>query len=228
MIYVTGDTHGLHDFEKLLLFSLFHPDMTYDDYVIICGDFGAIWGDNTEALLDHFSKFPFTVLFVDGNHEDFNRLNSYPIHTWKGGNVHIIRENIIHLMRGQVFSLDGNTIFTFGGAESHDKEYRIYGKNIWEQEIPCMDDIHEAEKNLDKVKWKVDYVITHSCDTNSLHYSPIPLNRQEEMQENRILSKFSRRLQYNHWYFGHYHRDGNINDKETVLYQKIIPLGHAV
>ena len=47
MIYVTGDTHGLEDFHKLHLFAGKHPELTINDYVIVAGDFGAIWSERT-------------------------------------------------------------------------------------------------------------------------------------------------------------------------------------
>ena len=39
---------------------------------------------------------------------------------WHGGRVHKIRDHVIHLMRGEMFDLDGKKIFAFGGARSHD------------------------------------------------------------------------------------------------------------
>ena len=47
-------------------------------------------------------------------------LSAYPITEWNGGKVHKIADNIIHLMRGQVFDIDGIRFFTMGGASSHD------------------------------------------------------------------------------------------------------------
>ena len=227
MIYVTGDTHGLHDFDKLMWFSILHPKLDKNDFVIVCGDFGGIWADDTENALDSFSSLPFTILFVDGNHENYDRLGAYPVSEWNGGKVQIIRSDIIHLMRGQVFRIDGKTFFTFGGAESHDKENRKYGESIWYEEVPCIDEIIEAENNLERVKWNVDYVITHSCDTYSLLPPMIPFSRCEEMKENGILDEFEERLNYRHWYFGHYHRDENINDRKTLLFQQVIPIGES-
>ena len=48
---------------------------------------------------------PFTTLYVDGNHENFDRLYGYPIENWQGGKVHKIRPSVLHLMRGQVFEI---------------------------------------------------------------------------------------------------------------------------
>lgn len=74
-IYIFGDTHGMIDIEKVFLI-----DESYkqNDFIIICGDFGVIWGDeidsNESILIKEFKKLPCEILFIDGNHENFNRL----------------------------------------------------------------------------------------------------------------------------------------------------------
>ena len=67
MIYITGDTHS--DFSRFEedRFSI-QTEMTKDDYVIICGDFGGIWNYITESilekkLLDLLDSKNFTTLF---------------------------------------------------------------------------------------------------------------------------------------------------------------------
>ena len=77
MIYVTGDVHGMEEFSKLHRFAGEHPELTLDDYVIVAGDFGAVWSERTLAEnMWYYKDLPFTVLFVDGNHENFGMLNS--------------------------------------------------------------------------------------------------------------------------------------------------------
>lgn len=117
MIYITGDTHG--EFER---FGSHYFDAAKGDYVIICGDFGNLWDNsNTEKYWRKWLKEkPFTVLFIDGNHENYDMLSAFPITEWNGGKIHKIADNIIHLMRGQVFDIDGIRFFTMGGASSHD------------------------------------------------------------------------------------------------------------
>ena len=119
MIYITGDTHG--GFQRFGN-KYFPPQkhMSREDYVIITGDFGGLWdgGPKDWYWLDWLSGKPFTTLFVDGNHENFDLLNALPEKEWHGGRVHEVRENILHLMRGQVFTFGGLTWFTMGGASS--------------------------------------------------------------------------------------------------------------
>lgn len=228
MIYVTGDTHGLYDFEKLISFSCETRGLSKSDYVIVCGDFGGVWGADTEKTLDFFEALPFGILFADGNHEDYGRMAGYDMTEWNGGKVQIIRPDIIHLMRGQVYTLCERKIFVFGGAESHDKEYRIPGLSWWREELPDAADIAEAHRNLDLHGWNVDYVITHSCDSYTLEKLPVDADRKTEMRESTILCEFENRLTYNHWYFGHYHADCDINQNKTLLYNRVVPLGCGI
>lgn len=225
MIFVTGDTHGDVDFAKLLRFAREQPNLTKNDYVIIAGDFGGVWDESTLAEdLKPYSDLPFTVLFVDGNHENFDLLNAYPVEIWNGGKVHKIKPDILHLMRGQVFAIEGKTFFTFGGATSVDKAKRLaYGYGWWEQERPTYAELDEGTANLKRYRNTVDYIITHACGERALLYPPLS-TRANHMQlffENRLLSNFEETVAYTHWYFGHYHMDGDLNDKMTVLYREV-------
>lgn len=93
-----------------------------DDCVIITGDFGGIWDGGTEERhwLDWMEAKSFTTLFVSGNHENFDMLAELPIEDWHGGNVQRIRPSVIHLLRGQIYDIQGKTFFTMGGGSSHD------------------------------------------------------------------------------------------------------------
>ena len=83
MIWVTGDIHG--ELRKLTVKNFpEQKEMTdgqENNFVIICGDFGLIWdwcGENKSEKynLDWLEDKPFTTLWVDGNHECFDRLYS--------------------------------------------------------------------------------------------------------------------------------------------------------
>lgn len=92
--------------------------MTKADVVIICGDCGVLWrgGRKDEIQLAILEDLPFTIAFVDGNHENFTALSKYPIKEWNGGKVQFLRPRMIHLMHGQVFTLEGHTFFTMDNA----------------------------------------------------------------------------------------------------------------
>lgn len=228
MIYITGDTHCDINIQKLYYFASKNPQLTKADYMIVAGDFGAVWDEKTlNANLDKYSALPFTVLFVDGNHENFDMLESYPVTKWRGGKVHMIRPDIIHLMRGQVYTIYGKTFFTFGGGTSIDKYRRREGESWWPQEIPSYDELDEAIANLKKHDNKVDFIITHSCDEKALWYPPLRTRgtHMDVYPENQMLSYFEDIVDYGHWYFGHYHLDGDLTDKKTALFENIIRIG---
>ncbi|MGN1061438.1 MAG: metallophosphoesterase, partial [Candidatus Coproplasma sp.] len=208
MIYITGDTHGDIDFNKLKIFARKNPEITINDYVIICGDFGAVWDERTlRRDLMPYTMLPFTVLFVDGNHENFDLLSTYKVEEWHGGKIHRIKPNIIHLMRGQVFEIDGKTFFTFGGATSVDKWARQERISWWKQEMPSFEELDEGIANLKRYNNKVDYIITHSCGERALMYPPLRTRsfQMGRYPENQMLSYFEDTIDYKHWYFGHYH-----------------------
>lgn len=227
MIYITGDTHGNHDFGKLIRFADAHPELTKQDFLIIAGDFGAVWSPGTfESRLRTYQALPFTVLFVDGNHENFDMLNSYPEVMWNGGKVHFIKPDIIHLMRGQVFKIEGKTIFTFGGGTSIDKGMRIEGISWWPQELPTYEELDEGFANLKRYGNKVDYIITHSCGQRALMYPQfrIAAGNKIACPESHILSNFEDIVDFKHWYFGHFHIDARLSDKYTVLMHEVVRL----
>ncbi len=130
MIYITGDTHG--NWKSTLHHDVFPEGDTLskNDYVIICGDFG-LWHDTEDErfALNWLNAQPFSTLFVCGNHENYDRLYQYPVEEWHGGKIHKICDSVFHLMRGQVFDINGKKFFTFGGASSHDVSDGILEKD---------------------------------------------------------------------------------------------------
>lgn len=128
MFFITGDTHGDIDIQKLS--SKNFPKgktITKNDYVIICGDFGLVWdGSNSDKYWQKWLRNkPWTTLFIDGNHENFNLLFDLPETNMFNNTVKIVNESIFYLPRGRVFTIEGKTFFTMGGARSHDQGYRI-------------------------------------------------------------------------------------------------------
>ena len=127
---ITGDTHGTLDLETLRNYC-YNFDVR-KEYIVILGDVGVCFhgGIKDERVREELERIPSKgVLFIDGNHENFEILNSYEVEEWNGGKVHKISDKLIHLMRGQVYEIEGKKIFTFGGGNSIDKQWRIEGTN---------------------------------------------------------------------------------------------------
>ena len=107
MIYITGDIHGRPDILDEIL-KILKPG----DILIVVGDFGVGFFDSycsEEKFYDYIAKMQITLIFIDGNHEVFPKLNGYAVSEWNGGKVHKIRDNIIHCMRGEVYTIEGNS-----------------------------------------------------------------------------------------------------------------------
>lgn len=119
----------------------------------------------------------YTTLWVDGNHENFDRIKTYPVTEWHGGRVQMISESIIHLMRGEIYEINGLSVFTFGGAmsvdrgpalgkeESEKEQYRARDEHIcwWPEEEPSQEERDNALNNLAAHGNKVDIIVTHEA-----------------------------------------------------------------
>lgn len=244
MIYVTGDTHG--DFSRFSKKN-FGKILNDGDYVIICGDFGLLWYKDKELeyFCRIFSQKKYTILFIDGNHEKFSALEEYPIEEWNGGKArHIVRDKVIHLMRGQVFEIDGKTFFTFGGAQStdfpgglldrndplfHEKkkqnirlglDFKILYESWWPQELPSQEELDEGLENLKKHGDKVDYIISHcaSSSTQDVMDSKRPKNILTDYFDN------IEKMEYKKWFFGHYHDDKVVDEKHILVNKKLLSI----
>lgn len=249
MIYITGDTHAAFNKFSTDLFPE-QKSMSKNDFVIICGDFGGVWCDtNSERWwLDWLSKKNFTLLFVDGNHENFDRLYSgeFPVVDFHGGKAHKIRDGIYHLMRGYVYTLEDKKFFCFGGASSHDvkdgildekdypnvdalvKDYnrrtrygqmlRINHVSWWKQELPTEEEIKFAKQSLLENDNKVDFVVTHCAPKNIAAM----LGYYEADNITDFFDELSRTVSFKKWFFGHYHDNKNVTPEFTLLYGHIM------
>ena len=122
MIFITGDTHGDIDYKKLLI--LKEKNLSYDDYLIICGDAGICWSIyEFSYFLKLYNDIGCSIIYIDGNHENFEMLNNIPLVEYKGALMHQIDEHIFHVLRGEIMTLDNKTFLCIGGACSIDKLY---------------------------------------------------------------------------------------------------------
>ncbi|SET42911.1 metallophosphoesterase family protein [Enterocloster lavalensis] len=243
MIFVTGDCHG--DYRKLSSAAFREQkEMDRQDFVIVCGDFG-YWDRSRqeEYWMDWLAQKDFTLLFVDGNHENYDLLAEFPVQMWHGDKVQMIRENVIHLMRGQMFNLQGRRFFTFGGARSHDivdgilepddpelrvkvkrlegagALYRINHLTWWKEEMPSEQEYEEGRSCLEQNGWKCDYILSH-CAPSSVQ-AQLSCGRFDTDPLTVYLEEIKNRCEYRKWFFGHYHEDELVDDRHMVLYRGI-------
>lgn len=133
-------------------------------------------------------------------------------------------------MRGEIFEIDGKTFFTFGGTSSHyiqegildlDEEEKIYEYrkretyfrirdfSWWDLELPTNEEMQNGINNLEKVNFKVDYIISHCCPTNvQAMLGGIKYKRDILMN---YLQEISEKCEFKKWYFRHYHGNRQVN-----------------
>lgn len=224
-IFVTGDIHRLIDIRKLTDFFDEHDDLTKDDHLIICGDVGVCWNRSRkdQEVREILSGLPVTVLWIDGNHENFDLIDEYDIEMWNSGKVHFIEEDIIHLTRGQVFNIYGVKIFTFGGAYSQDKLYRTENVSWWQQEVPNEEEMSEGRYNLERNNNSVDYIITHTAPYEVLAELGMDI-ADDEYEFVSYLDSLRCSIDFKEWYFGHLHLDKDVENYHA-LYDRILLIG---
>ena len=178
------------------------------------------------------------------NHENYDLLATCPVEEWNGGKVQHVAPSIIHLMRGQVYDIDGCRIFAFGGAQSHDIQggilepddpdfklkkkqldrgdmpYRINHVSWWKEELPSYEECAEGLRNIEKCGGEVDYVVTHCAPTKVQEMIGRKLFKADQLTD--YLQDVDERLKYKKWFFGHYHDNCNVSEKHILLYEQIV------
>ena len=204
MVYLTGDTHG--EVERFQKGELRKPGK--QDTVVVLGDFGFVWDGSREEQkhLSWLFKRPYTLLFIDGTHENYDMLAKYPVEEKFGGKVQHIGGNVYHVCRGSVIELEGKTYLCFGGAESQDKEEREPSVNWWPQEMPSDEEYAYCEQSLEQHGWQVDYVLTHDAPS-------------------KFLDDILLKMTYEKWFFGCYHKDTQLSTKSRCLFCDVVRIG---
>ena len=226
MIYITGDTHGA--FDRIQEFCN-QWNTTKDDIMIILGDAGINYylnkrDENPKCKLD---EIPITLFCIHGNHEQRPKMiASYEEIEWCGGIVYLEKDHpdILFAKDGEVYNFNGNQVLVLGGAYSVDKFYRLEkGLRWFDSEQPTEETKQRVAKKLEKMNWKVDYVLSH---TSPLKYEPVesflPMIDQSTVDKTteQWLDSIEDKLDYKRWYCGHYHIEKRI-DKVCFLFESV-------
>jgi len=219
VIYITGDLHG----EMSRFDSPQMKKLKKGDTLIVCGDFGFLWdgGEKEEKNLKKLGNKKYMILFVDGTHENFDLLEKYPVTEWNGGRVQQISGNLYHLMRGQVFTVEGKKIFAFGGGESAEKQMRMEAGKWWEHEMPNMEEMREGVNNLRSADMEVDYIVTHDPAPRVTYTSVNPPESTNQLEA--FFDQLAKQVKFKKWFFGSIHIDRKITMKQVAVFSDVIP-----
>lgn len=239
---ITGDRHGN--------FSDLSRKVKDKDKVIILGDSGINYfmkpGEKRKyrdslksvSLKERLKiEFPNVLFFcIQGNHEArASLIEGYNVIEFCGAPALVQKDypNIIFAIDGEIYNILGKNYIVIGGAYSIDKEFRTncmslnVSGNLWfEEEQPDKEIKKKVEEKLDSVGWKVHGVLSH---TAPLKYEPtfmfLPFVDQSTVDKTteEWLDKIEDRLDYDIWYYGHYHADYK-KDKTQMLYKAVYKL----
>lgn len=220
MIYVTGDLHG-----ELARFSERQMKVVKKrDTLLVCGDFGFVWDGSKEEqkALKALGKFPFTIAFVDGAHENFELLERLPVSEWCGGKVRRLQENTVQLMRGEIYEIEGERVFAFGGGESPDKDIRREDGHWWARELPSPEEIEEGRHNLEASFHEVDYIITH--EPSAAVKGMLNIGEDYINSLNIFFDEVAKTCKFKRWFFGSCHVDKVISPRQIAVFGDVLPL----
>ena len=167
-IVVAGDWHGDEEWAVSVIRRV--PSLLAGEsqrLILHLGDFG-IWPDKAgEVYLDRVSEAlagaGAELWFVDGNHEDFDRLDQLDRKPGPDGRVTVV-PRIMHLPRGYRWSWQGLTWLACGGAVSLDRAVRVEGVDWWPQE-----EITTAQEVTLSSSGHADVMVCHDCPSGVAH-----------------------------------------------------------
>lgn len=220
MIYVTGDIHA--DLERFQSKAM--KRLRKGDTLLVCGDFGFVWDGSKQEQksLKWLGKRPYEILFVEGTHDNMKLLAEYPVEPFKGAKARTICENVRQLLRGEIYRIEDDDIFTFGGGESPDIDDRIEGETWWREELPSEEEMAYAKSNLEKHGNVVDYIITHSPSAKVDGF--LDMDHACSGQPGLFFDELAKQVRFKHWYFGRHHFDKVIPPLHHAMYQEILPI----
>ena len=216
--YITGDTHG--DFRRIGQFCV-ENDTTAEDVMVILGDAGINYylDSRDRELKDELSQLDITLFCIHGNHEARPwEAGDYDEKEWNDGIVYVEEQypNILFAKDGEIYDFNGKSVIVIGGAYSVDKYYRLNNGLMWFDTEQPDDEIKAyVERQLDKVDWSIDIVLSHTVPIEAepvwnfipgLDQSTVDKSTEQWLQ--RIYDNLDLR---EGWYAGHYHCEAEEN-----------------
>ena len=96
--------------------------------------------------------------------------------------------------------------------------FRVLGHSWWPEEMPSEAECAEAEANLERAGWRVDFVLTH-CAPTSVTRALDPSYRPDRLTD--FLESVIERCQFRRWFCGHYHLNRVIDGRFVIQWEQI-------
>lgn len=218
VISFVGDWHGNWPVAEEVIKRLHTQDV---EVIVHVGDFGIWhpWYDYLHKMTDLLRTLDMHLVFVDGNHEDFDWLLNNP--TSEDG-TRKLTDRIWHLPRGFSWEWASKKFVALGGAHSIDRKYRIPHSSWWPQEY-----INNGEAWLAKAHGDADVLITHDAPLEAdIPFDSFDWIPEEDLrlshEHRKIISDVAQHLMPRWLFHGHYHV--NYFDKVFNEYTQVVGL----
>lgn len=231
-IFVKGDCHGDLNFLKSWCKA---NQTTKEDYLVLCGDVGLNYFLNKVENKKKYqiSNCPITLICVHGNHEERPKnISSYKFKYNENLKCNVWYEeeypNILFPQDG-VIEILGYKCLVLGGAYSVDKYYRIYRNLTWFPEEQMSEEDKERILKILEKENSFEYIFSHTVPLiyeRELVDLFLPGINQYEVDKSmeEFLSVVHEKIEFKHWFFGHFHDNFDLTDKVTILYNDIVEL----
>lgn len=203
LVTIAGDFHGEANWARHVLKAAARAGSSV---VIPAGDFGVWPRDAFLDTVEHWAaRLGVVVLFVDGNHEDFDYLATFPVDERSG--LRVVRPHVLHAPRGTRWVWRSLTWLALGGATSVDRARRTEGFDWFPQEALTTGQVYRAVAD-----GPVDVMVTHDCpagvDIPGLGTDRAwPAEAYVEAQAHRELLRAAvDEVRPTHLFHGHFHR----------------------
>ena len=100
------------------------------------------------------------------------------------------------------------------------KPYRINHLSWWKEELASEEEMEEGRNNLAAHDNRVDFIVTHCCASSV--QDAIGEGLFQKDCETEYLEEILQTVQFQKWFFGHYHDNRNVYEKKILLYEQII------
>jgi len=223
-ILVSGDWHGSSSAAKA---AAKKAVQTGCEVIVQVGDFG-FWPhtdpDYVDTVSRHITKQGLFMVWIDGNHENFDALydGNWPV---TSGGFRKIAENVLYAPRGHRWEWDDVSFLALGGGYSIDKDFRLatgpIGKYWWPQETLTQREVYEAIEG-----GECDVMFTHDCpsgvEIGNPAYKTDPASTQNRMAVRAVVN-VAKPLRLYHGHF--HHRMDSVLTLEDGHEVEVISLG---
>ena len=98
-------------------------------------------------------------------------------------------------------------------------QFRINHISWWQDELPSDEEYVEALQTLERLDWKVDYIIMH-CAPTAIQRKIYPSFKSDKLTD--FLEEIRNHSQFHYWLFGHCHDNRIIDEKHILLYEQLV------